>query len=85
MTSHQRNHSARAFGRALKEARLQRGLSQEDLAERGDFDRTYPSMLEHGRRSPSFFVILQLARALRMEAVVLFGEAVAQVRKEGRS
>src|SRR3569832_1627048 len=67
MTTYQRIQSARAFGRALKAARLERGLSQEDLAERGDFDRTYPSMLEHGRRAPTFFVILQLARALRME------------------
>ena len=40
-------------------------------------------MLERGRRSPTFFVILQLARALRMEPVVLFAEAGALVRKEG--
>ena len=33
MTTLQRNQSARAFGRALKAARLERGLSQEDLAE----------------------------------------------------
>jgi XRE family transcriptional regulator, regulator of sulfur utilization len=85
MTTHQRIQSARAFGAALKGARLERGLSQEDLAERGDFDRTYPSMLEKGRRSPTFFVILQLAHALRMEPVVLFVEAVARLRKEGRS
>jgi hypothetical protein len=50
MSTPQRNHSARAFGLALRAARLERGLSQEDLAERGDFDRTYPSLLEHGRR-----------------------------------
>jgi hypothetical protein len=49
MTTYQRIKSARAFGRALKAARMERRLSQEDLAERGDFDRTYPSMLEHGR------------------------------------
>jgi len=85
MTTYQRIQSARAFGLALKAARLERGLSQEDLAERGDFDRTYPSMLEHGRRSPTFFVILQLARALRMEPVVLFAEAVALWRKGDRS
>ena len=85
MSTSERIRSARAFGLALRAARLERGLSQEDLADRGDFDRTYPSLLEHGHRSPSFFVILQLARALRMEPVVLFAEAVALVRKEGRS
>jgi XRE family transcriptional regulator, regulator of sulfur utilization len=84
MTTSQRIQSARAFGRALRAARTERGLTQEDLAERGDFDRTYPSLLERGRRSPTFFVILQLAHALRMEPVVLFAEAVALVRTEGR-
>lgn len=85
MSTFQRIQSARAFGRALKAARMERGLTQEDLAERGEFDRTYPSMLERGRRSPTFFVILQLAHALRVEPVVLFAEAVALLRKEGRS
>jgi transcriptional regulator with XRE-family HTH domain len=85
MSTSQRIQSARAFGLALRAARLERELTQEDLAERGDFDRTYPSLLEHGRRSPTFFVILQLARALRMEPVVLFAEAVAIWRREGRS
>lgn len=85
MSTFQRIRSARAFGLALKAARTERGLSQEDLAERVDFDRTCPSMLERGRRSPTFFVILQLARALRMESVVLFAEAGALMRKEGRS
>jgi transcriptional regulator with XRE-family HTH domain len=85
MSTSQRIQSARAFGLALRAARLKRGLSQEDLADRGDFDRTYPSLLEHGRRSPSFFGILQLARALRMEPVLLFTEAVAMWRREGRS
>ena len=85
MTTYQRSQSARAFGRALKAARMERGLTQEDLAERGNFDRTYPSLLERGRRSPTFFVILQLAHALRMEPVVLFAAAIALVRKEGQS
>jgi transcriptional regulator with XRE-family HTH domain len=56
-----RRQSARAFGRALRAARLLRGLSQEQLAESGDFDRTYPSLLERGLRTPTFFVILCLA------------------------
>jgi DNA-binding XRE family transcriptional regulator len=76
--------------RACPESRPigERGLSQEELAGRADFDRTYPSLLEHGRRSPTFFVILQLAGALRMEPVVLFApriaEAVSVWRREGQ-
>lgn len=72
--------AARAFGQAMKEARLMRGLTQERLAELGDFDRTYPSLLERGRRAPTFFVILQLAAALKMSPVALFTDAVARLR-----
>jgi transcriptional regulator with XRE-family HTH domain len=72
--------AARAFGQAIKEARLMRGLTQERLAELGDFDRTYPSLLERGRRAPTFFIILQLAAALRMSPTVLFNDAVARLR-----
>ena len=39
-------------------------------------------MLERGRRSPTFFVIVQLARALRMQPVALFADAVARLQGE---
>jgi len=40
-----RRDAARAFGQTLRAARLERGISQEQLTEGGDFDRTYPSLL----------------------------------------
>jgi transcriptional regulator with XRE-family HTH domain len=55
---------ARAFGRVLLEARLARGLSQEALSERAEFDRTYPSLLERGLRAPSLASFLRLCAAL---------------------
>jgi transcriptional regulator with XRE-family HTH domain len=82
MTSNRRNRAARAFGLALKAARTERGLSQEEVAGECELDRTYPSLLERGRRSPTFFVIVQLAWALRMEPVALFAQAVARLRSE---
>jgi transcriptional regulator with XRE-family HTH domain len=57
-----------------------RGLSQEQLAEEGDFDRTYPSLLERGLRTPTFFVILCLAEGLSTDPVTLFRDAVTQLR-----
>src|SRR5262249_29486257 len=62
-----RTDAAIAFGRALREARRAAGLSQENSAERGDFGRTYPSLLERGLRTPSFAVIISLADALRTD------------------
>jgi transcriptional regulator with XRE-family HTH domain len=74
-----RRRAASAFGRALRTARLLRKLSQEQLAEAGDFDRTYPSLLERSRRTPTFFVILCLAKGLNMDPVALFKDAVAHL------
>ena len=85
MVSDPRNRAARAFGLALKSARTERGMSQEDVAGECEFDRTYPSMLERGRRSPTFFVIVQLALALRMQPVALFADAVARLQREVQS
>jgi transcriptional regulator with XRE-family HTH domain len=39
-------------------------LSQEALAERADFDRTYVSLLERGERNPSFTNLCRTAAAL---------------------
>jgi DNA-binding XRE family transcriptional regulator len=55
---------ARAFGRVLKTARVGAGCSQEMLAERADIDRTYPSLMERGLRSPTLYVAVRLANAL---------------------
>ena len=82
MVSDPRIRAARSFGLALKAARINRGMSQEDVAAECEFDRTYPSVLERGRRSPTFFVIVQLARALRMQPVALFADVVARLRGE---
>jgi transcriptional regulator with XRE-family HTH domain len=74
-----RRQAARAFGQALRGARLQRGITQEQLAESGAFDRTYPSLLERGLRTPTFFVILCLAQGLNTDPLALFSDAVARL------
>jgi transcriptional regulator with XRE-family HTH domain len=78
--SARRRQAARAFGRTLRAARLMRGMSQEQLAEASDSDRTYPSLLERGLRTPTFFVILCLAQGLNIDPVALFRDAVTQLR-----
>ena len=78
-----RKQAARSFGRALRTARSAQGLSQEQLAESGDFDRTYPSLLERGLRTPTFYVILQLAHGLHLDPRALFDYALAECRDIG--
>jgi transcriptional regulator with XRE-family HTH domain len=55
------------FGQVLREIRRERGLSQEDLAFESGYHRTYISLLERGKKSPSLKTIFQLAKALNIE------------------
>ena len=74
-----RQKVAIAFGRVLREARRQKGISQEELAEIGDFDRTYPSLLERGLRTPTLTVIFQLAQALDASPATLISKTLEEL------
>lgn len=52
------------FGKNLKEIRMEKGLSQEKLAELVNVHRTYISFLERGLRNPSLLLIEKLANEL---------------------
>ena len=54
----------RGFGLAVRARRTALGLSQEELGFRADFDRTYISGIERGRRNPSLSALHRLAAAL---------------------
>ena len=59
------------LGGAIKKQRSRLGLSQEELASRCGFDRTYISMLERGKRNPSFLNLLKLAEGLQTSVSAL--------------
>jgi transcriptional regulator with XRE-family HTH domain len=52
------------FGKRLREIRLQKGVSQERLAELAGLHRTYVSTVERGQRNISLVNIEKLAKAL---------------------
>jgi len=72
----ERHRVARAFGVVLRTARKQRGLSQEELGESADLDRTYASLLERGLRTPTLTVLIELARALHLEPGQLVSDTI---------
>jgi len=55
-----------AFGAAIREARKKANLSQEALAEKCHFDRTYISLIERGKRQPLLSSIFVFAIALEI-------------------
>jgi transcriptional regulator with XRE-family HTH domain len=59
---HSPNHLA--LGRALREFRVRRGLSQESFGLRASLHRNYVGAIERGEINPTFRILLKLARGL---------------------
>ena len=59
-----RYHLQNAFGEVLRELRIKRGISQENLAFESDLDRSYISLLERGLRQPTLTTVFLLANTL---------------------
>jgi len=53
-----------SLGENIKKYRIALDLSQEGLADKCGFDRTYISMLERGKRNPSLINLIRLADGL---------------------
>lgn len=64
-----------ALGEAIKRARLERQVSQEELAHRCGIDRSYMSSIERGRQNPGIISVLRVAVALEMTAADLLAQA----------
>ena len=58
----------RKFGDNVRSRREAQDLSQEQLAERADLDRTYISGVERGVRNLSLNSVVRLAKALKTSA-----------------
>lgn len=54
------------LGKRIKTLREERGLSQEKFAEKCGFDRTYISLIERGKRNPSYTNLLKVAEGLEI-------------------
>ena len=59
-------------GKRVKELRNKLGLSQEELADYAELDRTYITSVERGRRNISIVNIEKLASALKVSLKEFF-------------
>jgi XRE family transcriptional regulator, regulator of sulfur utilization len=70
---------ATAFGQAVRELRVVRGLSQEGLALVAGVDRGFMGHLERGERQASLTVVLKIAKALGCRPSALLASVEAQL------
>ena len=63
-----------AFGKTLRNKRLEKLLTQEDLAKESILSRSYISDLEMGKKDPSLFTVFKLAEALKLKPSALIDE-----------
>lgn len=63
------------FGIALKEFRLEKNISQEELALSSELDRTYISMLERNLKTPTLGTIVKLSKSLDISPIQLFAKS----------
>jgi transcriptional regulator with XRE-family HTH domain len=60
------------FGKILQDERKAKNISQEKLAALTGLDRTAISLIETGKRSPTFSTILKICSALEIDPSELF-------------
>ena len=61
------------IGMKIKNRRLELGMTQLELSEKSGVSQEYISVLENGKRNPSFIAIVHLCSALHMTTDELAG------------
>jgi transcriptional regulator with XRE-family HTH domain len=65
------------FGKQLQRLRINRCLTQEQLAVKAGLVRVYVTKLEQGEHDPTLSMLVRLAKALRVSVTELLGESVS--------
>lgn len=74
MDKHQSGEARRRIAANVRRLRMERGLSQEGMAELADFHRTYVSQLERCVTNISIDGLERLAMALGVDITVLLAD-----------
>lgn len=71
--------AAAAFGAAIREARVEQGIAQDQFALLANVDRSYYGKLERGERQPSLALIMRIASGLGLTASELIGRVELRI------
>ncbi|MGE7623553.1 helix-turn-helix transcriptional regulator [Viridibacillus sp. NPDC096237] len=56
----------------LKEIRFEKSMTQQDVAERAHIERSYYTMIEQGKRTPSVQVAMDISKVLNFSWTIFF-------------
>lgn len=60
------------FAKSVKRIRLEKGISQEELADRANLHRTYINLIERNKRNITIQNVEKIAIGLGVEPYILF-------------
>lgn len=63
---------AKNFGQRVVELRKKQGLTQEELADKAEIERSYMGAIERGERNPTLVKVFQLSNSLNISVKELF-------------
>jgi transcriptional regulator with XRE-family HTH domain len=85
MSSLQISEISAIFGEVLRHYRVERDISQEELAYLAGVDRTFISRLERGVRQPTITTLIGIGLALDVSAADLVRETEQVYRKQPKA
>ena len=60
------------LGQRIRDIRVQKGMTQSELAERSGMASNYIAMLERGERNPTYLTLLKIAEGCGVDICELF-------------
>ena len=76
---------ALAFGQAVRAARMEQGMAQEELAALAEIERSHMGKIERGEHMPTLALILRIAAALNRSAADLIAATEENLRSVPRT
>lgn len=76
---------ALAFGQAVRAARMEQGMAQEELAALAEIERSHMGKIERGEHMPTLALILRIAVALNRSAADLIAATEESLRSGSRT
>jgi transcriptional regulator with XRE-family HTH domain len=73
-----------ALAEQIRLVRSKKGLSQEELAFRAGLHRTYISLVERGKKSPTIDCLIRISAALDVKVSDLLAKAEKYINGQGR-